>query len=986
MNRNNKENSNERGKPSYDEIIEMINDNPELVIKILATYGNKVSDEDATNMVINEKFYGENENSFTTIIGETNFKEERKAKVAEIKKKKVEMHSEQEDNDMRVNHFVKKTIRGNGKCGISAMSFIINFFISNKMDKISDATILSALYKWVKTNAKKYGGKEILSFRKTDSKGKVKDIECYKAFLQEIERSDVVKADQYLINQEIGVIAEVFKMNVIILHDSRNDVHKRYLFGKSDEMVFFIKYGGLHYDVWMLAENSIYIEEEFLNGGKLQVIGEFDGRTNYDYNQSEFWRSNPNAISEQDFLNASIVYEDEDEGKSISPESVTSVEGTEAKERRFISRRDWANDLSDSEDDEDDEIIAKPKVSSKVKKVQRDSLEGFKSGAPLHFVDGDYTGVNLNSSPGVFMDHRLNSRRLSGNSFEKEKEKERKEVVVEHEKRLKDVLKMGKQGVSKVASGASGGGDPPDDSSSSSSSSESIKSSRSIPKRVRKDAEKYAKRNHHRKGHNRNYVSRDDLGGQFISEYLSRIPRHYEHLSRAEMIAENIYVTTENFMKLRENEKPAFFSEHLDSVEAYQLDPNNSMYRIAITSTLDIDVKVEIVNNLIVQAEYGAFIMGNRDRDVIIDNVPAFNRLSDEQAVRAIMVANAPQDLQRGVSILKAVSIVPKGKEDYYKDVVNSDLTVYNYQKAFELILNYMKRFESQYRKLVECCPNKEAIPQAYSKGIVYGGGMRIGSAIDILLNRLTEGVNQLLASWFSNLTDTVKEFLRGYKERSAKVASGDRDNLVTRFVRYAHRAILQYQKAFDGVRTTIRMGQKKWVKEDDRGRGNLKVLQRDKMREREDEYLDEEGYNISDHVDDRIFLAGDNPQQRRVYDPPRAGNRHDAALAMSKLPCFLMSNCPNIKTCKYCHSVEVYEKFMKTMVEYVKTLKSQGPSLKVIEDYFETDSEGNRLVIDDDIMLNFMTSCMAIVNEQLTPAHIGTEIVRPDSEGRLRK
>ena len=581
---------------------------------------------------------------------------------------------------------------------------------------------------------------------------------------------------------------------------------------------------------------------------------------------------------------------------------------------------------------------------------------------------------------------------------------------MDKENLLKNVLKLNQQRSLKAETRIpDGNSEPSNDSSSSSDSSESDSTSNSedsyrISKSIHRRAKKYKKSKKISKKHNKQYVGRDQIRNHHLANHRYmryEVPAQLRHLSRKDMIDRKMYISIEKFRSLKEVDRLWFMSQHIDLVKAFSLDRNNSMYWVGLTSTMDEEVLETVVNLIILQQEAD----GSKR---IIDSVPALNNLSEEQAERAIIGALAPLDLMKCTSVLKAVRVVPEGKEEYFADVLSADLTVYNFNKVMELILGYLKRFESLYKKLLECCPNVEAVPMAYTRGITMGSGMRVGGAIDIMMNNVTNNANQLLVGWYSNLTDDVKKFLRDNKRNPKNISERDspdeQENLVSRFVRYAHRAMLQYQRAFDQIRTTLRLGQKKWVKDEDRTRGNLKILQKDKTSLNEDNYLDEDGGLVSEHVDDRIFMAdnthrqrdgennkifnnneNNNEKQRILFEPKKAGNRHEAAVAMSKLPCFLMNNCPNIKNCKYCHSVEVYEKFMKTMLEYVKTLKSQGPSLKVIEEYFDVDSEGNKLVIDDDIMLNFMTSCMTIVSEQLTPAHIGTELVETDSYGRLR-
>jgi len=139
--------------------------------------------------------------------------------------------------------------------------------------------------------------------------------------------------------------------------------------------------------------------------------------------------------------------------------------------------------------------------------------------------------------------------------------------------------------------------------------------------------------------------------------------------------------------------------------------------------------------------------------------------------------------------------------------------------------------------------------------------------------------------------------------------------------------------------------------------------------------------------TDERVFASYDDATQKKLYQPQTQGNRKIAQDAKKKLPCFMLSNCINPATCGYSHEVSVYENFLKTVVEYIKSLKDKAPSIRMIEEHFNMDPEGARLSIDDDILTNFMHACMEVVNEQLTPAYIRTEIIdESGNDGRPRR
>jgi hypothetical protein len=447
------------------------------------------------------------------------------------------------------------------------------------------------------------------------------------------------------------------------------------------------------------------------------------------------------------------------------------------------------------------------------------------------------------------------------------------------------------------------------------------------------------------------------------------------------MKSRSIYLTAQMFLEAKDADKFGTISHHIDMVTDFKRDTNNLMFKFGLSSTLDADTKTYFLNKHIVNSEMLDPIFDERGNKVKIDSVASFSGLSDAIMEKVLIVAVAPIDMRAGVAVLKALKVVPAGREEHYKEVIRTDLSIYNYTKAIELITSYMKRYDSTYRKMVDHCSNMEAVPKPYVKSKSLPGGVKASGAVEIMLSRLNEDVNLLVTNWLANLDEKVHNMMRENKESSTRLASGERLNGVSRFVQYAHRAMLQIQKSFESVRTMLRMGQKKYSYGEQRAAPNLKMMESEGDVERSD---------VS--TDKRVFAAYDEEAQKRedrsrkLYQPLPGGNRKLVSDTKKKLPCFMLGNCINPTTCGYSHDIPVYEKFLKTVVEYIKTLKDKTPSMSVIEEHFSTDSEGNRLVVDDDILTDFMASCMQLVNEQLTPAYTKTEIMDADGNvGRPR-
>ena len=285
------------------------------------------------------------------------------------------------------------------------------------------------------------------------------------------------------------------------------------------------------------------------------------------------------------------------------------------------------------------------------------------------------------------------------------------------------------------------------------------------------------------------------------------------------------------------------------------------------------------------------------------------NNLSDGTLERLMIIVTAPSDLNEGRLILRSLNIVPDGKDEYYKEVMGADLSLYSYSRWMELAINYMKRYESLYLKMIKYSINKEAVPDAYSKSGTYNGGIGIKGAIDIMALKLSENTNNLISNLYNNLTSEVKSRL---KDRSAK----NKLNPVSRYVQYMHRALLQVQHSVEGVKTILGMGKKK-LEYNDKTKQGLKILQREMKDNNQDSDFEREFERF------QMYHDGDKSRNetsgnKKLFEPIVSSSRKLAAESKKKLPCFLMGNCVDPLKCGYSHEVHIYENFMKTIVGYV--------------------------------------------------------------------
>ena len=861
-----------------------------------------------------------------------------------------------DDSDIIINSFKRKTIEGNGKCGFSAVAYAIRLV---KGTKISILELLKSLHSEYIKAEKSNIGREIQEMRKRKNKKKFNG-KSYWKFLQEINETEVVAYDKYLIDAEMNLLAKAHKLNMIIIPNNLiQAAPKHYFYGSRDERIVFVRHVGVHYDVLLLDKNSVYMESELIKKKSCKVSGKIENLVNTNnYTVEDFWKINEEVLLEHE-------YEYEDNSKEVNDKNVKH------------GRKDWTEELETSTDEsnnrEDSGSNKNISICKMKKKGQRASLNNL-----ADFRRADYTGLNLNQSFKA-TDHRKNQRRLSGNDFDSEREL----VRTSKERALKDLLLRSKSETSKLPDG----GDDPSDSETSissndsdsskkdnySESSETSTSDSSSDSNLSSDSSRYrnkeirkkVKNIKKKKKHNKRHMDTKSMFQEFL-KYVSNDRNSnnkvvLKRMSVDEMKRNDVFLSEEEFRKLKSHQRIISFSKFIDDVKAFKRDLNNRVFDLRLASTICKEVKEFILNEYIIK--YGAMHeLTDNGKGLKLREISDINNLSDELLERLMIIVTAPTDLNEGRLILKSLNVIPDGKDEYYKEAMGADLSLYGYSRWMELAINYMKRYESLYLKMAKYSTNKEAVPDAYSRNGTYNGGIGVKGAIDIMALKLSDTTNNLIANIYNNLTSEVKANL---KDRNPK----RRSNPVSRYVQYMHRALLQVQHSVEGVKTTLGMGRKR-LEYNDKNKQGLKILQREKDKELESDFEKEFEQLQMYHDENKIS------EKKKLFEPIVSSSRKLAAESKKKLPCFLMGNCVDPIKCGYSHEIHIYENFMKTIVEYVKLLKEKAPNVRIIEDYLEHEGGYNGSTEEANTLTDFMAVCMKIVNEQLTPAHVATEVI----------
>ena len=206
-------------------IMKLLRKNPALMQKALVatkiskrvdSETSKVLDTDVSFMSDENESYKENEGNtkdetFVTADDE-NFKSK----------------SVMDNSDVIINSFKRKTIEGNGKCGLSAIAYALRLI---KGIKVSILDILKALHSEFIREGKTSISKEIEISRKRKLKSKF-NVENYWKFLKEINESDIVAYDKYLIDAEMNLLAKAYKLNMIIIPDNLEHGAPKHYMGK----------------------------------------------------------------------------------------------------------------------------------------------------------------------------------------------------------------------------------------------------------------------------------------------------------------------------------------------------------------------------------------------------------------------------------------------------------------------------------------------------------------------------------------------------------------------------------------------------------------------------------------------------------------------------------------------------------------------------------------------------------------------------------
>ena len=164
-----------------------------------------------------------------------------------------------------------------------------------------------------------------------------------------------------------------------------------------------------------------------------------------------------------------------------------------------------------------------------------------------------------------------------------------------------------------------------------------------------------------------------DMFQEFL-RYVSK-DRHSDNkvvlkrMSVEEMKKNEVYLSEEEFRKLKSHQRIISFSKFIDDVKAFKRDLNNRVFDLRLASTICKEVKEFILNEYIIK--YGAMHeLTDNGKGLRLREVSDINNLSDELLERLMIIVTAPTDLNEGRLILRSLNIVPDGKDKYYKEVM----------------------------------------------------------------------------------------------------------------------------------------------------------------------------------------------------------------------------------------------------------------------------------------------------------------------------
>ena len=205
--------------------MKLLRKNPALMQKALvATKINKRVDSEISKVLDTDVSFMSDENeSYKENEGNTKDETFVTADDENFKSKSV-----MDNSDVIINSFKRKTIEGNGKCGLSSVAYAIRLV---KGIKILILELLKTLHSEYVKAEKSNIGKEIQEARKRKDKKKI-TVENYWKFFKGINESEIVAYDKYLIDAEMNLLAKAYKLNMIIIPDNLEHGAPKHYMGK----------------------------------------------------------------------------------------------------------------------------------------------------------------------------------------------------------------------------------------------------------------------------------------------------------------------------------------------------------------------------------------------------------------------------------------------------------------------------------------------------------------------------------------------------------------------------------------------------------------------------------------------------------------------------------------------------------------------------------------------------------------------------------
>ena len=97
------------------------------------------------------------------------------------------------------------------------------------------------------------------------------------------------------------------------------------------------------------------------------------------------------------------------------------------------------------------------------------------------------------------------------------------------------------------------------------------------------------------------------------------------------------------------------------------------MYKFGLSSTIEKEVKVYILNQHIVKGEMLDIIVDEMGNRVIIESIASFSSLSDSIMEKVMIVAVAPVDLRAGIAVLLSLAEAVRNYDGFNAKVLISE-------------------------------------------------------------------------------------------------------------------------------------------------------------------------------------------------------------------------------------------------------------------------------------------------------------------------